>query len=78
MGKLPIISGKQAIKAFQKDGWYVANQEGSHVTLKKEGMTCNLSIQVHGKKDIKRGLLRKQIAKANLSVDEFVDLLQRK
>jgi len=78
MGKLPIISGKEAIKAFKKDGWYVANQEGSHVTLKKDGMACNLSIPVHGSKEIKRGLLRKQIARANLTVDEFISLLGRK
>ncbi len=76
MGKLPVISGQEAIKAFQKDGWSVANQEGSHVTLKKEGMDCNLSIPTHGGKDIKRGLLRKQIAKAGLTVDEFVSLLK--
>ena len=59
------------------DGWCVAHQEGSHVTLKKDGMACNLSIPVHGGKDIKRGLLRKQLAAATLSVDEFVNLLGR-
>ena len=75
MGKLPVISGKEVIRAFQKDGWFIADQEGSHVTLKKQGMPCNLSIPVHGNKDIKRGLLRKQIAKAGLTVDEFVALL---
>lgn len=78
MGKLPVISGKEAIKAFQNHGWRIANIEGSHVTLQKEGMACNLSIPVHGNKDIKRGLLRKQITKANLTVDEFVELLGRK
>jgi len=77
MGKLPVISGKEAIKAFQKDGWYIANVEGSHTTLKKKNMACNLSIPVHGNKDVKRGLLRKQLVKANLTVDEFVKLLGR-
>lgn len=78
MGKLPIIPGKKVIKAFESDGWYVANHEGSHVTLKKKGMVCNLSIPVHGNKNVKRGLLRKQIAKSGLTVDEFVVLLGRK
>jgi len=71
-----VIAGQEAIRAFQKDGWRVANQEGSHVTLKKDGMNCNLSIPMHGGKDMKRGLLRKQIAKAGLTVDEFVSLLK--
>ena len=75
MSKLPVISGNDAIKAFKKAGWYEAGREGSHVILKKEGMTCNLSIPVHRKKNIKRGLLRKQIAKAELTVDDFIMLL---
>lgn len=57
MGKLPVISGKETIGAFLKDGWHVANQEGSHITLKKDGKSCNLSIPVHGNQDVKRGLL---------------------
>ncbi len=77
MGKLPVISGKEAIKAFQKNGWRVASVEGSHVTLKKDGMGCNLTIPVHGNKDVKRGLLRKLIAKAVLTTDEFIELLDR-
>lgn len=76
MGKLPVISGHEAIKAFQKAGWHTANQEGSHITLKKDGMNCNLSIPMHSGKDVKRGLLRKQIAKAGMTVDEFVSLLK--
>jgi predicted RNA binding protein YcfA (HicA-like mRNA interferase family) len=77
MGKLPVISGKEAIKAFQKNGWRVASVEGSHVTLKKDGMACNLTIPVHGNKDVKRGLLRKLISKAVLTTDEFIELLDR-
>ena len=77
MGKLPIIPGKKAIEAFQNDGWRIASGEGSHITLKKDGAACNLTIPVHGNKDVKRGLLRKQIAKAGLTVDEFVELLGR-
>lgn len=76
MGKLPVISPREAIKAFQNAGWQIASQEGSHITLKKEGMNCNLSIPFHSGKDIKRGLLRKQIAKAGLTVDEFISLLK--
>ncbi len=44
MAKLPVLSGKDVIKAFQKAGWHEASREGSHVVLKKEGMSCNLSL----------------------------------
>lgn len=31
MPKLPRVSGREAIRAFQKTGWDVARQRGSHV-----------------------------------------------
>ena len=37
MGKLSNISGKDATKAFQKAGWEVRGQVGSHLMLTKQG-----------------------------------------
>jgi len=31
------VSGRDAVKAFQKDGWQVRGQVGSHVVLTKPG-----------------------------------------
>jgi len=36
MTKLPVVSGKQVIKALGKAGFYIHHQKGSHVTLRKE------------------------------------------
>ncbi len=38
MPPLPIISGKQVVKAFEKDGWIFDMQHGSHMILTKPGM----------------------------------------
>ncbi|KAF5422865.1 MAG: putative RNA binding protein YcfA, dsRBD-like fold, HicA-like mRNA interferase family [Candidatus Methanomarinus sp.] len=35
MTKLPVVSGKQVIKALGKTGFYIHHQKGSHVTLRK-------------------------------------------
>ncbi|PYV09053.1 MAG: hypothetical protein DMG23_11980, partial [Acidobacteria bacterium] len=35
MGRLANISGKEAVKAFEKAGWRVAGQVGSHVVMIK-------------------------------------------
>ena len=35
MTKLPVVSGKQVIKALGKAGFYIHHQKGSHVTLRK-------------------------------------------
>ncbi len=59
---LPVISGRQAVRAFEKAGWIIARQRGSHIVLIKPGASVNLSIPDH--KQLDRGLLRAQIRKA--------------
>lgn len=34
MTKLPVISGRQLIKAMQKCGYYIRDQQGSHIHLR--------------------------------------------
>ncbi len=72
---LPMISGREAVRAFENDGWRVARQRGSHIILVKSGVPVNLSIPNH--KQLDRGLLRSQIRKAGLTVEQFVALLDR-
>lgn len=47
MGLLNNISGKEAVKAFQRAGWVLRGQVGSHAVLTKEGMRANLSVPQH-------------------------------
>lgn len=72
---LPIISGREAVRAFEKAGWQVMRQRGSHIVMIKDGVAANLSIPDH--KEIDRGLLRSQIRKAGLTIEEFVELLKK-
>jgi len=73
MPKLPVCSGKDVIDAFEKVGWLMDRQKGSHVTLIKEGETVVLTVPLH--KEIDKGLLRSLIRKANLTVEDFITLL---
>jgi predicted RNA binding protein YcfA (HicA-like mRNA interferase family) len=73
MGTLANISGKEAVKAFLRAGWFREGQTGSHVILTKDGQRSTLSVPLH--KEIKPGTLRGIIRAANMSVDEFLDLL---
>ncbi|TSC92508.1 MAG: hypothetical protein CEN89_645 [Candidatus Berkelbacteria bacterium Licking1014_7] len=36
MSKLPVVSGKECIKALCKAGFYFKRQEGSHITLRRD------------------------------------------
>ena len=74
--KLPVISGKEAITAFEKAGWYIDRRAKSrHIIMKKAGMKMILSIPEH--KTLDRGLLRALIRDAYLSVAEFNELLRK-
>lgn len=73
MPKLPRISGKDAIKVFKKLGWEISRQRGSHIIMTKEGSVYTLSVP--NKSILAPGLLRSLISKADLTVDEFIDLL---
>jgi predicted RNA binding protein YcfA (HicA-like mRNA interferase family) len=73
MTRLPVISGHDAIRAFEKAGWVRRHQVGSHVTMDKEGEAATLSIPLH--RELGRGLLRSLIRDARMTVREFMDLL---
>jgi predicted RNA binding protein YcfA (HicA-like mRNA interferase family) len=73
MGELANISGKEAVKAFERVGWSIRGQVGSHVMLTREGVRVNLAIPQH--KELSVGTLRKLIRLAGLTVEEFVALV---
>jgi predicted RNA binding protein YcfA (HicA-like mRNA interferase family) len=73
VGKLGNISGKEAVKAFQKAGWQAVGQVGSHLVLVKPGVRANLSVPQH--KELSIGTLRALIRHSGLTVDEFLGLL---
>ena len=73
MGKLANISGKDAARAFQKAGWQVRGQVGSHMVLTKPGVRANLTVPQHS--ELAPGTLRSLIKTAGLDVDEFLKLL---
>jgi len=45
--RVPRISGAAAVRAFERDGWRLARQPGSHVVLLKEGSILSFSIPLH-------------------------------
>jgi len=72
MPALPVVSWREAVGAFEKAGFRVARQRGSHIILVKPG-AATLSVPEHS--ELKAGTLRKLIRLSGLSVEEFADLL---
>ncbi|MFA5263347.1 MAG: type II toxin-antitoxin system HicA family toxin [Opitutaceae bacterium] len=75
MPGLPNLSGRQAARAFQRDGWELARQRGSHMILVKENSIATLSVPDH--KEVAKGTLRALIRASGLSVDEFIVLTKK-
>jgi len=69
MGVLSNISGKEAVRIFEKFGYILDHQTGSHMILYHERRPT-LSIPNH--KELAPGLLRGLIRKSGLTVEEFL------
>jgi predicted RNA binding protein YcfA (HicA-like mRNA interferase family) len=75
MGKLPVISGAQAVRAFGRLGYDEDHQTGSHIILRnRQPPHRRLSVPNH--RTLARGTLRALIREAGLTVDEFNALLK--
>jgi len=75
MPKLPQLSGRDTVRAFEALGWRVTRQKGSHIILTKAGHIATLSVPDH--KEVAKGTLRSLIRSAGLTVSEFLDVLKR-
>jgi len=73
MARQPVVSGTEAVKAFERAGWRVDRQRGSHVVLLKPGHVASLSVPQHP--ELAPGTLRALIRAAGMSVEEFTALL---
>jgi len=72
MSRLPVCSGQDAIRAFEKMGYQVDHQTGSHIILRHPQMR-RLTAPNH--RELAKGTLRALIREAGLTKDEFVNLL---
>jgi len=72
MARLPVLSGAEAVKIFEKAGWTVDRQRGSHIVLVKEGHPATLSVPDH--KELAKGTLRSLVRAAGMTADDFAAL----
>ena len=73
MGKLANISGRQAVKRFCKLSYYIDHQTGSHIILYND-KPGTLPLPIPDHKELAPGLLRAQIKRAGITIEEFVRL----
>jgi len=73
--KLPVLSGQEVTKAFERIGFVIDHQTGSHIILRHAKPPYRrLTVPAH--KEVAKGTLRALIRQAGLSVEQFMELLK--
>ncbi len=72
MTKLPIVSGRDTIKALSRIGYYIRSQRGSHIHLRHP---FKMALTIPNHKTMAKGTLRTILKTAEISVPEFIKLL---
>ncbi len=75
MTKVPSLHFEKVIHALRRNGWVVVRQKGSHIRLQKETQEGTLKITIPAHRPIKRSTLSHIIKQAQLTVDQFMNLL---
>jgi predicted RNA binding protein YcfA (HicA-like mRNA interferase family) len=69
--KLPVVSGAEAVRAFERLGFAVVRQRGSHIILRRVASGC----VVPNHRELKTGTLAGILKQAGVSADEFIAAL---
>ncbi len=72
--RLPALRPREMVRAFQRAGFTVDHQTGSHVILRHPETRRKVSVPRHNK-DLRRGLMMALIHQAGLTPQEFAELL---
>ncbi len=69
MSKLPVISGRELVRALRHIGFELDRQKGSHMILFRPEPKTTLSVPDH--RELDRGTLRALLRQAGISPEEF-------
>jgi predicted RNA binding protein YcfA (HicA-like mRNA interferase family) len=69
---LPVLSGREVVATLERAGFTRAGQRGSHVKLRNAKGRVVI-VPLH--REVARGTLRSILRQADLSADEFRELL---
>ena len=74
MSPLPVVSGREAVRAFHRSGYATDHQTGSHIVL-RHTLSPHRRLTVPNHKELAKGTLRALIRQAGLTIEEFNALL---
>jgi predicted RNA binding protein YcfA (HicA-like mRNA interferase family) len=76
--KLPRATCEQLIRALRRAGFEEQRQRGSHLHLRRESDGKRITVPMHKGVTVPTGTLRAILRDANISIDEFHELLKKR
>jgi predicted RNA binding protein YcfA (HicA-like mRNA interferase family) len=74
---LPVVSGREAIRVFERLGYTIVRQRGSHVRLRHATDPSRKPLTVPDHRALKPGLLRHLMRDAKVDPEEFRRILNQ-
>jgi predicted RNA binding protein YcfA (HicA-like mRNA interferase family) len=74
--KVPSLNYPEVVAAFERAGWRVVRQKGSHIRVERSTATGTLKVTIPAHKPIKRSTLAKLLKDAEFGVEEFIALVR--
>ena len=75
MKRVPVLRAREVVAALRKAGFEVDHQTGSHARLRSQATPAVfVTVPIHSG-DLPRATLRRILAQARLSVEEFLALV---
>ena len=73
--KVPRVGALELVSALKRAGFEERRQKGSHLHLRRESDQRRVTVPIHKGRDIPTGTLRGILKDADLSLEEFQELL---
>ena len=72
MTRMPQVTARDLIRFLKAHGFVEDRQSGSHLTLWDAARKVSITVPVHGRSEIGRGLAVRILKDAGFSVDDFL------
>ena len=73
--KLPRVGCRQLVRVLKRAGFQEQRQRGSHLHMRRASDGKRVTVPVHRERAVPIGTLRAILRDADISVDEFCELL---
>jgi predicted RNA binding protein YcfA (HicA-like mRNA interferase family) len=74
MARMPQVSARELMRFLNAQGFEIDRQSGSHVTLRHAVRKVTVTVPVHTRADVGRGLAVRILKDAGFTVDDYLRL----